>query len=106
MAPQSFELFRKFHRRCRFFLDARERPIDVDVRKEAKVVIELYRLHPLLVVELDASQQVLDLSQREADIALRTVRPQGASDAVHHSFRAMIGASSNMPPHFEHASCS
>ncbi len=44
----------------------------------APVLVELHRSHPRLVVELDASQQVLDLSRREADIALRTVRPQGA----------------------------
>jgi DNA-binding transcriptional LysR family regulator len=31
-----------------------------------------------LTIDLDSSQQVLDLSRREADIALRTVRPRGA----------------------------
>ncbi len=43
----------------------------------APVLVELHRSHPRLVIELDASQQVLDLSRREADLALRTVRPQG-----------------------------
>jgi DNA-binding transcriptional LysR family regulator len=44
----------------------------------APLLVELHRSHPRLVLELDASQQVLDLSRNEADIALRTVRPQGA----------------------------
>ncbi len=44
----------------------------------APSMIELRKKHPALIVELDASQQVLDLSRREADIALRVVRPRGA----------------------------
>jgi DNA-binding transcriptional LysR family regulator len=43
----------------------------------APTMIELHRRHPALVIELDASQAVLDLSRREADIALRNVRPEG-----------------------------
>ena len=44
----------------------------------APLLVELYRRHPHLTLDLDSSQQVLDLSRREADIALRTVRPRGA----------------------------
>ncbi len=35
----------------------------------------LLRRHPALRIDLDASEAVLDLTRREADVALRTVRP-------------------------------
>lgn len=38
----------------------------------------IVRAHPALVVELDARNAVVDLTRREADLALRTVRPVGA----------------------------
>jgi DNA-binding transcriptional LysR family regulator len=44
----------------------------------APLLATLHKLHPRLVIDLDSSQQVLDLSRREADIAIRTVRPEGA----------------------------
>jgi DNA-binding transcriptional LysR family regulator len=37
---------------------------------------ELLRRHPALRVDLDAGEALLDLTRREADLALRTVRPE------------------------------
>lgn len=41
----------------------------------APLLPALLRRHPRLRLEVDASTQVLDLTRREADVALRTVRP-------------------------------
>src|SRR5262249_38271813 len=41
----------------------------------APLVTELLRRHPALRIELDAGEALLDLTRREADVALRTVRP-------------------------------
>jgi DNA-binding transcriptional LysR family regulator len=41
----------------------------------APLLRELLARHPGLRIELDASEAVLDLTRREADLALRTVRP-------------------------------
>jgi len=38
----------------------------------------LRRQHPRIRIELDASVRVLDLTRREADLAIRMVRPEGA----------------------------
>ena len=43
----------------------------------APFLLELYGMYPELRVELDASPAVADLTRREADIAIRTVRPTG-----------------------------
>lgn len=40
---------------------------------------KLRREHPLITVELDVSTAVADLTRREADLALRTIRPSAAS---------------------------
>jgi DNA-binding transcriptional LysR family regulator len=42
----------------------------------APLLKELHVRHPKLVIELDASVGYADLTRREADLALRTVRPQ------------------------------
>jgi DNA-binding transcriptional LysR family regulator len=42
------------------------------------VLPDLARTHPALVVEVDARIGVADLTRREADLALRTLRPSGA----------------------------
>lgn len=44
----------------------------------APLLVKLRARHPGLRIELDASQQVIDLSRHEADIALRSVAPEGA----------------------------
>lgn len=52
---------------------------------EALVAPSLVRLraaHPGVRIELDASARLLDLGKREADIALRSVRPEGADLVV------------------------
>lgn len=41
----------------------------------APALVELHRRHPKLVVELDASVSYADLTRREADLALRLMRP-------------------------------
>jgi len=46
-----------------------------------RVLVALAERHPRLVVEVDARIAVVDLSRREADIALRTIRPR-AGDLV------------------------
>lgn len=46
-----------------------------------RVLVALAERHPRLVVEVDARVAVVDLSRREADIALRTIRPR-AGDLV------------------------
>lgn len=51
-------------------------PPDVAAVAVAPLVQELLRRHPALRIELDPSEAVLDLTRREADIALRTVRPK------------------------------
>jgi DNA-binding transcriptional LysR family regulator len=38
---------------------------------------QLLRRHPRIVLEIDARMAVVDLARREADLALRTVRPKG-----------------------------
>jgi DNA-binding transcriptional LysR family regulator len=43
----------------------------------APVLPELARRYPRLRFELDASPRVADLTRREADLALRTIRPSG-----------------------------
>jgi len=51
----------------------------------APALAELRRRHPRLVVELDASIGYADLTRREADIAIRSQRPQnvmGSGDLV------------------------
>ena len=42
----------------------------------APLLPELCAMHPALVIELDASIAFADLTRREADLALRTARPQ------------------------------
>ena len=44
----------------------------------APLLKELRVRHPKLVIELDASVSYADLTRREADLALRTVRPQSS----------------------------
>ena len=44
----------------------------------APLLVELHARHPGLRIEIDASQRVIDLSRHEADIALRSVPPEGA----------------------------
>ena len=51
-------------------------PPDVAEVVVAPLLHELLARHPALRVELDAGEAVLDLTRREADLALRTVRPQ------------------------------
>ena len=46
-----------------------------------RVLVGLAERHPRLLVEVDARIAVVDLSRREADLALRTIRPQ-AGDLV------------------------
>jgi DNA-binding transcriptional LysR family regulator len=41
----------------------------------APSLAELHRRHPRLVVELDASVSYVDLTRREADVAIRSMRP-------------------------------
>jgi DNA-binding transcriptional LysR family regulator len=43
----------------------------------APLLPKLFARHPGLRLELDASVTVADLTRREADLALRTIRPQG-----------------------------
>ena len=50
-------------------------PPDVAEVVVAPLLRELLAAHPGLRVELDPGEAVLDLTRREADIALRTVRP-------------------------------
>lgn len=40
--------------------------------------------HPRLRIEIDTSQQLLDLTRREADIALRTVKPSSGDLVITH----------------------
>jgi DNA-binding transcriptional LysR family regulator len=42
----------------------------------APVLVRLRARHPRIRVELDASVRLMDLTRREADLALRTIRPQ------------------------------
>ena len=51
-------------------------PPDVASVVVAPLVKELRARHPQLRLELEAGEAVLDLSRREADLALRTVRPK------------------------------
>jgi DNA-binding transcriptional LysR family regulator len=44
----------------------------------APALPRLLREHPQLRIELDASARVLDLARHEADLALRSIRPDGA----------------------------
>jgi len=44
----------------------------------APLLIKLHARHPRLRIEIDASARVIDLSRHEADIALRSVPPEGA----------------------------
>lgn len=46
-----------------------------------RVLVRLAERHPRLLVEIDSRIAVVDLSRREADLALRTIRPQ-AGDLV------------------------
>jgi DNA-binding transcriptional LysR family regulator len=50
-------------------------PPDVAEVVLAPLLAELLRAHPALRVALDAGESVVDLTRREADIALRNVRP-------------------------------
>lgn len=50
-------------------------PPDVATVLVAPLLPDLLARHPGLRVELDASESTLDLTRREADLALRTVRP-------------------------------
>ena len=52
-------------------------PPGVADRFIAPLLPELCALHPGLSIDLDASVRYADLTRREADIALRTVRPHG-----------------------------
>lgn len=51
-------------------------PADVAEVIVAPLLADLQRTHPLLRFELDSSESVLDVTRREADIALRIVRPE------------------------------
>ncbi|EYF08804.1 LysR family transcriptional regulator [Chondromyces apiculatus] len=44
----------------------------------APALVRLRAKHPKIRIELDASARVLDLTRREADLALRSVAPRGA----------------------------
>lgn len=44
----------------------------------APALPQLRKLHPQLRIEIDASSRVLDLARHETDIALRSVKPDGA----------------------------
>ena len=44
----------------------------------APMLVKLHARHPGLRLEIDASQRVIDLSRHEADLALRSVPPEGA----------------------------
>lgn len=48
----------------------------------APAFVRLRAQHPKIRLELDASVRVLDLTRHEADLALRSVRPQGAELVV------------------------
>ena len=50
-------------------------PPDVAAVEVAPLLPELFARHPLLRLQLDAGEAVLDLTRREADLALRIVRP-------------------------------
>lgn len=54
----------------------------------APALPRLRRRHPRISIELDASVRSLDLARYEADIALRSVRPQGAELVVTKLVRA------------------
>lgn len=43
----------------------------------APALVRLRARHPALRIELDASQRLVDLSRREADLAIRTIKPTG-----------------------------
>jgi DNA-binding transcriptional LysR family regulator len=51
-------------------------PSDVAEVVLVPLLPELFEKHPLLSVELDAGEMLRDLSRREADIALRVVKPE------------------------------
>jgi DNA-binding transcriptional LysR family regulator len=44
----------------------------------APALMRLHAKHPRIELELDTSEQVRDLARREADLAIRSVRPRGA----------------------------
>lgn len=48
----------------------------------APALAELRRRHPCITVELDASVRPVDLTRHEADLAVRSLRPQGAALVV------------------------
>ncbi|WP_438030061.1 LysR family transcriptional regulator [Sorangium sp. So ce233] len=48
----------------------------------APALVRLRARHPRIRIELDASVRVLDLTRHEADLALRSVRPEGADLVV------------------------
>jgi DNA-binding transcriptional LysR family regulator len=50
-------------------------PPDVAEVLIVPLLAELFETHPLLRVDLDPAEALLDLTRREADIALRTVKP-------------------------------
>jgi len=50
-------------------------PPDVAAVVVAPLLGEVFRRHPSLEIALDPGEAVLDIARREADIALRTVRP-------------------------------
>jgi DNA-binding transcriptional LysR family regulator len=43
----------------------------------APALVRLHERHPRIRLEVDASSRLVDLSRREADLALRTIRPDG-----------------------------
>ncbi|HLL22798.1 MAG TPA: LysR family transcriptional regulator, partial [Kofleriaceae bacterium] len=51
-------------------------PADVAEIVVAPLLPALLRAHPALRIDLDAGEAVVDLARREADLALRVVRPQ------------------------------
>lgn len=57
-------------------------PPDVAAVVVAPLVKDLRARHPSLRLELEAGEAVLDLSRREADLALRTVRPKSGDLVV------------------------
>lgn len=86
LLPSAEEMERASHAFTRE-LDGFEREVEGAVRLSvppgvaeafvAPVLARLLARHPKLRVELDASTRQLDLARREADLAVRTVRPTG-----------------------------
>ena len=58
-------------------------------------LVRLHQRHPRIRIALDASVRVVDLTRREADLALRTIRPEGGDlvlQKVHHDSWLAVAA--------------